>query len=251
MRGGKGCGLRRKPQTWLRDCPIGHENVDFVAPASVMRTLADQIGHRHEKLVNGGDKRWVQGAALRRIKQTGRRSRSRGRWVSGDGKLGEVGGPDAEVARLCAMASRPRLQRLRHKFPLGRREIPYGPRSDNRRWQLDEGLLVRLLGPHEESSGTREERSSAWSPGTGRHHSSGPSLSWLTCPHQIQKKAPALPSTRSRSLPLMIEMNSLPNAHAPASPSTLRFKQRTVRSGISLVETSYIIGSFPLSWATR
>ncbi len=57
-RGGNGGGLRRKPQTWLRDGPIGHRSVDFFPPASVMRTLEDQIEHRHEKLASGGDKQW-------------------------------------------------------------------------------------------------------------------------------------------------------------------------------------------------
>jgi hypothetical protein len=54
MRDENGGGLRRKPQTWLRDGQIAHRMVDFFAPASVMWTLLSQIGHRHENLVTGG-----------------------------------------------------------------------------------------------------------------------------------------------------------------------------------------------------
>jgi hypothetical protein len=43
-------GLRRKPQMCLRYGPIGHRNVDFFAPGSLMPTFRAQIGHRHENL---------------------------------------------------------------------------------------------------------------------------------------------------------------------------------------------------------
>ena len=42
--------------------------------------LAGPIGYRREKLLSDGDRKSVLVAALRRIKQTGRQNRSRGRW---------------------------------------------------------------------------------------------------------------------------------------------------------------------------
>lgn len=46
-------------------------------------------------------------------------------------------------------------------------------------------------------------------------------------------------------------MNSLPNAHARSTPTTLRFKHSRRRSGISLVLTSYMTDLFPLSSSIR
>jgi hypothetical protein len=47
---------------WVRDGPIGHRNGDFFAPASVMYTFWDHIGHRHEKLAPDGDAEGAEGA---------------------------------------------------------------------------------------------------------------------------------------------------------------------------------------------
>jgi len=56
-----------KPQTWVRDDPIGHRNVNFFAPGSVIWKGANQIGHRHEKLAAG---RAVAGAYLRPMERS-------------------------------------------------------------------------------------------------------------------------------------------------------------------------------------
>src|SRR5690242_12848730 len=46
-------------------------------------------------------------------------------------------------------------------------------------------------------------------------------------------------------------MNSFPNAHAAGSPATFRLMQSRLRSGMSLVLTSYITDLFPLSSSIR